>query len=84
MKKINQLLLAAFLGSLALLYLVNALLPHLDNSEGGREYKISLNRVERAIEQFEQERGRVPEDLKELEGFMGGGKFPLVVRHCIL
>lgn len=79
MKKINQLLLAAFLGSLALLCLVNALLPHLDSSGSGREYKISLNRVERAIEQFEQERGRVPEDLKELEGFMGGGKFPLVV-----
>ena len=56
MKKINQLLLAAFLGSLALLCLVNALLPHIDGSVNGREYKISLNRVERAIEQFEQER----------------------------
>ncbi len=79
MKKINQLLLAAFLGSLALLCLVNALLPHIDGSVNGREYKISLNRVERAIEQFEQERGRAAEDLKELEGFAGGGKFPLVV-----
>ena len=81
MKKINQLLLAAFLGSLALLCLVNALLPHIDGSVNGREYKISLNRVERAIEQFEQERGRAAEDLKELEGFAGGGKFQIGRAH---
>lgn len=78
MKKMNQLLAAVFLGSLALLCLTNVVLLHVEVAESGREYRISLNRVEYAVKQFEQEEGRFAGSLEELEGFTGEGQFPLV------
>ena len=73
MKKMNQLIGAAFLGSLILLCLVNVFLSNIQLSGGSGGYRISLNRLEWAIREFEQEKGRAAGSLEELEGFTGAG-----------
>ncbi len=69
MKKMNLLLGAAMLGSLALLCLVNLILPKMQLSGEENGYRVSLNRLEWAIREFEQEEGRAAGSLEELEGF---------------
>ncbi|MEH2943638.1 HAMP domain-containing sensor histidine kinase [Lachnospiraceae bacterium KK002] len=84
MKKMNQLLLAALLGSLAVLCLVNWILFHVEFSGDSRAYRISLNRAEHALRAFEQEKGRVPENLEELNGFAGKETCPEVTKLQVL
>ncbi len=76
MKKMNQLMGAAFLGSLILLCLVNVFLSNIQLSGGSGGYRVSLNRLEWAIREFEQEKGRAAGSLEELEGFAGEGGYP--------
>lgn len=71
MKKINRLLWAVVLGFAAVLCLLDLFLSRIQIGDGSRMYKISLNRIERAIEAFETEQGKAPHDLKELCSFTG-------------
>ena len=84
MKKMNQLIGAAFLGSLILLCLVNVFLSNIQLSGGSGGYRISLNRLEWAIREFEQEKGRAAGSLEELEGFTGAGGYPSVAGLRVL
>lgn len=84
MKKINQLLGAAFLGSLLFLCFVNVLLSRIQLSGDSGEYRVSLNRLEWAIREFEQEKGRAAGSLEELEAFSGAGGYPSVTEVGVL
>ncbi len=84
MKKMNQLIGAAFLGSLILLCLVNVFLSNIQLSGGSGGYRISLNRLEWAIREFELEKGRAAGSLEELEGFTGAGGYPSVAGLRVL
>ena len=64
MKRMNQLLLAAFFAGLGILCLMNVFLVGMQFLEGGREYRISLNRIQRQIEEFEGETGRAAKNIK--------------------
>ncbi|MCI9174522.1 MAG: HAMP domain-containing histidine kinase [Lachnospiraceae bacterium] len=84
MKKINQLLLAVLLGGCAALCLMNVLLSQTKLSEPGREYRIALNRLERVIADFEQEKGRAAGSLTELSDYSGGADYPFVTGLSVL
>lgn len=84
MKKINQLLGAVFVGSLLLLCLVNVFLSNFQLSGGNGEYRVSLNRLEQAIREFEQEKGRAAGSLGELEAFAGRDRYPFVTEVDVL
>lgn len=98
MKKINELLLAVLLGGLAALCLINALLSQAKLSEPSREYRVALNRLERVIADFEQEKGRAAGSLTELSDSSGraagsltelsdssgGADYPFVTRLSVL
>lgn len=84
MKKINQLLLAVLLGGLGVLCLVNLLLSQTELSEKSREYRVSINRLERSVEAFEEEKGRAAESLEELAAFAGAKNYPFVTGLSVL
>lgn len=84
MKKINQLLLAVLLGGLGVLCFVNLLLSQTEFSGNDREYRISLNRLEQSVEDFEKETGRAAESLEELAAFAKAEKYPFVTGLSVL
>ncbi len=84
MRKMNQLLLAAFLGSLAVFFLINWVLFHWEFSGDSREYRISLNRVEQALGEFEREKGRAPDSLEELNEFASEETYPAIIKLQVL
>ncbi|TGY97974.1 HAMP domain-containing histidine kinase [Petralouisia muris] len=84
MKKINQLLLAVLLGGLGVLCFVNLLLSQTELSGNDREYRISLNRLEQSVEDFEKETGRAAESLEELAAFAKAENYPFVTGLSVL
>ena len=84
MKRMNQLLLAAFFAGLGILCLMNVFLVGMQFLEGGREYRISLNRIQRQIEEFEGEKGRAAKNLKELGDFAGVREYPYITKLAVL
>lgn len=84
MKKINQLLLITFFASLGILCLMNVFLFRCNFLKGSREYRISLNRIQWQIEEFERERGRAAKSLEELAAFAGVKEYPYITRLIVL
>lgn len=78
MKKVNQLLILVTFGFIAFLCLINVYLSRKNFETEGREYRISINRIEQAIEAFEKENARAPEDLSELMEFAGVEEYPSI------
>lgn len=76
MQKINRLIVLILAGFAVFLVSVNLYL--LKNSFDGenRQYLVSVNRIIRAIDAFEAEKGKAPDDLQELSRFMDDEAYP--------
>lgn len=70
MKRMNQWMFLMTLGSVGLIIIVNLYLIRQHADGIGREYLVSINRIEQAIPLFEEDMGRAPENLEELQEFM--------------
>lgn len=84
MKKINQLLLITFLGSLGILCVMNIFLFRMPHLEGSKAYRISFNRIQWGIQEFEREKGRVAKNLEELTAFAGVEEYPYITGFKVL
>ena len=84
MKKVNQLLILVTFGFIAFLCLINVYLSWKNFETEGREYRISINRIEQAIEAFEKENARAPEDLSELMEFAGVEEYPSITNLYVM
>ena len=84
MKKINQLLIFVTLGFAAFLCLINIYLSQKNFQTEEREYRISINRIEKAIRAFEEENACAPKDLPELMKFAGVEEYPSITNLYVL
>lgn len=78
MKKMNRILYSLLFLFAMVLCLVNVSLSRISFGQGGREYRVSINRIEKALEEFEAEKNRPPEDLEELVKFKKVKDYPAV------
>lgn len=78
MKKMNHILLCLVLLFVVVICLVNLYLSQLTFDQEGREYRVSVNRIEKALEEFEAEKDKAPQDLDELAAFSGVKEYPAV------
>lgn len=84
MKKINRLFGTVLLICLAVLGLADFFLFQIQIPEKGREYQVSLNRMEKEIERFEQKERRAVKDLEELLAFAGAAEYPYITKCMVL
>lgn len=78
MKKMNRLIFLVVIGFIVFMCLVNIYLSQKNFQNAGREYRVSINRIEKAVAAFEQERQKAPGDLEELMQFTGVEEYPLI------
>lgn len=78
MKKMNRLIFLVVIGFIVFMCLVNIYLSQKNFQNAGREYRVSINRIEKAVVAFEQERQKAPGDLEELMQFAGVEEYPLI------
>lgn len=78
MKKMNRLIFLVAIGFIVFMCLVNIYLSQKNFQNAGREYRVSINRIEKAVAAFEQERQKAPGDLEELMQFAGVEEYPLI------
>lgn len=78
MKKMNRLIFLVVIGFIVFMCLVNIYLSQKNFQNEGREYRVSINRIEKAVAAFEQERQKAPGDLEELMQFAGVEEYPLI------
>lgn len=78
MKKMNRLIFLVVIGFIVFMCLVNIYLSQKNFQNAGREYRVSINRIEKAVAAFEQERQKAPGDLEELMQFAGVEEYPLI------
>lgn len=79
MKKMNHILCCSLLLFAAIMCLMNLYLSQITFDQEGREYRVSVNRIEKALEEFEAEKGEAPQDLEELAAFSGAKEYPAVI-----
>ncbi len=84
MKKINQILFTVFLSFFAILCLTDILLSKIQVSEKHNVYRISINRIEKAITEFEQTKERAVGSLNELLLFAGVEEYKFVTKLIVL
>lgn len=78
MKKMNRLIFLVVIGFIVFMCLVNIYLSQKNFQNAGREYRVSINRIEKLVAAFEQERQKAPGDLEELMQFAGVEEYPLI------
>lgn len=78
MKKMNHILYCLVLLFAVIMCLMNLYLSQITFDQEGREYRVSVNRIEKALEEFEAEKGEAPQDLEELTVFSGVKEYPAV------
>lgn len=78
MKKMNRLIFLVVIGFIVFMCLVNIYLSQKNFQNAGREYRVSINRIEKTVAAFEQERQKAPGDLEELMQFAGVEEYPLI------
>ncbi len=78
MKKMNRLTFLVVIGFIVFMCLVNIYLSQKNFQNAGREYRVSINRIEKAVAAFEQEKQKAPGDLEELMQFAGVEEYPLI------
>lgn len=74
MKKLDRVFAIGVIGFILVILVVNIIIQKQDFSDNSREYRVSLNRIEQAINSFEKREGIAPEGLDELyqaEGLSG-------------
>lgn len=72
MKKINQLIVLVTLVFLLLGIAANLFLIKYSFEDDGEEYRVYINRVEKAIQDYEDSKGEPPESLEAVVRFSGG------------
>ncbi|MDE6627534.1 MAG: HAMP domain-containing histidine kinase [Lachnospiraceae bacterium] len=78
MKKINRIIFLTVMSFLLLMCLVNIYLSQNSFQHAGREYRVSINRIEKAVTAFEKEKRRAPANLEELMQYAGVEEYPQV------
>lgn len=76
MKKIDGLFFFIIAGFVVLVCLINLWLSQVTENNSGREYRVSVNRIEQAIADYEQSKGKAPGSLQELIEFAGVEDYP--------
>lgn len=79
MKKMNQLLFFIILLFGIILCGINIYLSQISLDESGREYRVSINRIEKALDEYEAKKNTTPQNLDELEQFAGVGEYKHIV-----
>lgn len=77
MKKINGLIFIVISVFLALMFLINFFVSQSGIWDGGREYRISINRIRQAVVDYEKENGNYPKNIDVLKEF-SKTDFPLI------
>ena len=78
MKKVNQLIFLAVIIFVLLMCVVNIYLTQESFQNADRQYRVSINRIEKAVTAFEKEKRRAPINLEELIQYTGMGEYPEV------
>lgn len=78
MKKYNQIVALVFVLFAAVLVITNIYLSQISFEESGREYRVSVNRVEQEIKKYEEQRGKAPDSLEEIMIFSGASEYPFI------
>lgn len=76
MKKFNQIMVMVCVLFILCLVGSNIYIKRVDKVTGDKGYKVSLNRIEYAIEAYEEQMQTFPSSLEELQVFAGGEKYP--------
>lgn len=84
MKKMNRLIFLVVIGFIVFMCLVNIYLSQKNFQNAGREYRVSINRIEKAVAAFERERQKAPGDLEELVQFAGVEEYPLITNLYVI
>lgn len=66
MKRLDRIFIIGIIAFLLIIFGVNTILQNQDFSDNSREYRVALNRIEQAINSYEEREGRAPESLEEL------------------
>jgi len=77
MKKMNHLIFLVITGFVLFMCLWNVYLTRGNFGSNGREYRISINRIQQAVSEYEAEKGTAPADLETLQHFSNVG-YPMV------
>lgn len=78
MKKYNQIVALVFAVFAAVLVITNIYLSQISFEESGREYGVSVNRVEQEIKRYEEQNGKAPDSLEEIMIFSGVSEYPSI------
>lgn len=78
MKKYNQIVALVFAVFAAVLVITNIYLSQMSFEESGREYGVSVNRVEQEIKRYEEQNGKAPDSLEEIMIFSGISEYPFI------
>lgn len=78
MKRINGIIITVFLSFILIFLPVNIYLIRNDNWQSGGEYKVSINRIKNAVEKYEGEKGKAPDDLDMLTKYYGEDEFQYI------
>ncbi|MDE6434411.1 MAG: HAMP domain-containing histidine kinase [Lachnospiraceae bacterium] len=77
MKKMNHLIFFVITGFVLLMCLINFYLAGENFGRNGREYRISINRIEQAVSEYEAKMGTAPDNLQKLQDF-SDAEYPMV------
>lgn len=78
MKKINRMIFLVILTFFLLMSVVNIYLSRKSFRQEDREYRVSLNRIEKSASLFEEEKQRAPDNLRELMQYAGVEEYPQI------
>ena len=84
MKKINRLILFLLFSLVLIIFSVNFFLSRDGIWQGGREYRVSINRIKKAVADFECEKGKPPESLEILTEYYGDEGFPYITGLSVI
>lgn len=75
MKKFDRIFIVGIILFLMLIAAVNIFVKNHDFSNEGRDYKVALNRIEQAIDSYEEREGKAPDNLEDLYNAEGIASF---------
>lgn len=78
MKQVNRLIFLVVFVFLLLMCAVNIYLTQKSFQNADRQYRVSINRIEKAVTVFEKEKKRAPVNLEELIQYTGMGEYSQV------
>lgn len=80
MRKVNRILGLVLTAYILLILLVNIVVYEEMPRENQREYRVSINRLENAIDSYEKEYGEAPDSLEDVLAYKGIRRYPGIER----